>query len=318
MRPGPAAGHRPADRRRRRRGGRAIEVDTRTAVASVRSTEWLVESTDKGTGVLAIVGEVTVRGLAGGRGGSAPGRGHRRGARRRAAAAGDLGRGAAPGCDCPHHDLSRGAAIVGRGPGLARAAARGAARQRRRACASTRGSATATCCAALELQTLDWRFRLRGPEPPGGEVVLVLADDATVAELGAWPPPRAAARRGHRPAGRGRCRRDRGQPAARRGAGAPAGGGARAAGGEPARPLPPDAAPLRGRIEAAARRRRPGRRAGGGDRRGRPRGRCLTRSCSIRRRRTSPRLPAWISAHRLPGPRPRAGAPRRRRWRRAA
>ena len=43
----------------------------------------------------------------------------------------------------------------------------------------------------LELQTLDWRFRLRGPEQPGGEVVLVLADDATVAELGAWPPPRA-------------------------------------------------------------------------------------------------------------------------------
>ena len=47
-------------------GGRSIEIDTRTAVASVRSTEWLVESTAKGTGVLSIVGEVIVRALAGG------------------------------------------------------------------------------------------------------------------------------------------------------------------------------------------------------------------------------------------------------------
>lgn len=45
---------------------RTIEIDTRTAVASVRSTEWLIESTDKGTGVLAILGQVTVIGLAGG------------------------------------------------------------------------------------------------------------------------------------------------------------------------------------------------------------------------------------------------------------
>jgi adenylate cyclase len=44
--------------------------------------------------------------------------------------------------------------------------------------------------APLELQTLDWRFRMRGREPPAGDVVLILADDATVAELGAWPPPR--------------------------------------------------------------------------------------------------------------------------------
>ena len=46
---------------------RTIEIDTRTAVASVRSTEWLIESTATGTGVLAIIGEVTVIGLAGGR-----------------------------------------------------------------------------------------------------------------------------------------------------------------------------------------------------------------------------------------------------------
>ncbi len=46
-------------------GRRTIEIDTRTAVASVRSTEWLVESTGKGTGVLSISGAVTVRSLAG-------------------------------------------------------------------------------------------------------------------------------------------------------------------------------------------------------------------------------------------------------------
>ncbi|MEK0084168.1 FecR family protein [Benzoatithermus flavus] len=45
---------------------RWIEVDTRTALASVRSTEWLVEADERGTGVLAITGEVEVRGLAGG------------------------------------------------------------------------------------------------------------------------------------------------------------------------------------------------------------------------------------------------------------
>jgi hypothetical protein len=46
---------------------RLIEVDTRTAVASVRSTEWLLDVTEKGTGVFVIVGEVEVAGLAGGR-----------------------------------------------------------------------------------------------------------------------------------------------------------------------------------------------------------------------------------------------------------
>jgi hypothetical protein len=47
-------------------GGGRIEVDTRTALASVRSTEWLVEVTERGTGVLAVTGEVEVRALAGG------------------------------------------------------------------------------------------------------------------------------------------------------------------------------------------------------------------------------------------------------------
>ncbi|HEU4517898.1 MAG TPA: adenylate/guanylate cyclase domain-containing protein [Microvirga sp.] len=43
---------------------------------------------------------------------------------------------------------------------------------------------------SLELETLDWRFRLRGPLPPGDDVALVMVDDATVARAGAWPPPR--------------------------------------------------------------------------------------------------------------------------------
>ena len=56
-------------------GGRTIEIDTRTAIASVRSTEWLLESTAKGTGVLSIEGEVTVLALAGGQVVLQPGQG---------------------------------------------------------------------------------------------------------------------------------------------------------------------------------------------------------------------------------------------------
>ncbi len=52
-----------------------IEVDTRTAVASVRSTEWLVESTARGTGFLSVEGVVEVRGLAGGAVSLRPGQG---------------------------------------------------------------------------------------------------------------------------------------------------------------------------------------------------------------------------------------------------
>ena len=40
---------------------------------------------------------------------------------------------------------------------------------------------------SLEGYTLDLRFRLRGPRPPGDEVVLVLIDDRSIAELGRWP-----------------------------------------------------------------------------------------------------------------------------------
>lgn len=40
---------------------------------------------------------------------------------------------------------------------------------------------------ALEGETLDWRFRLRGPEAVGGEVGIVAIDDPTLAALGRWP-----------------------------------------------------------------------------------------------------------------------------------
>ena len=39
----------------------------------------------------------------------------------------------------------------------------------------------------LEGETLDWRFTLRGPIPPSGEVVLVAIDEASVQALGGWP-----------------------------------------------------------------------------------------------------------------------------------
>lgn len=47
-----------------------------------------------------------------------------------------------------------------------------------------------TALRSLELQTLDWRFRWRGPVQAGPETVLVMIDDRSVAELGAWPVPR--------------------------------------------------------------------------------------------------------------------------------
>lgn len=49
-----------------RPGVRRIEVETRTAVASVRSTDWLVEITTAGTGVFVATGSVEVLGMAGG------------------------------------------------------------------------------------------------------------------------------------------------------------------------------------------------------------------------------------------------------------
>src|SRR5258706_247633 len=42
----------------------------------------------------------------------------------------------------------------------------------------------------LETGSLDMRFRLRGPKPPGKEVAVILVDDRSLATLGRWPPSR--------------------------------------------------------------------------------------------------------------------------------
>ena len=43
----------------------------------------------------------------------------------------------------------------------------------------------------LELAVLDLGIRLRGPVPPGPEIVIVMIDDRSVDLLGSWPEPRA-------------------------------------------------------------------------------------------------------------------------------
>jgi len=42
----------------------------------------------------------------------------------------------------------------------------------------------------LELSALDAQIRIRGPRSPGPEILVVMIDDRTIAELGQWPPPR--------------------------------------------------------------------------------------------------------------------------------
>lgn len=49
------------------------------------------------------------------------------------------------------------------------------------------GFARAPAVESVEAQTLDWRFRLRGPAAPGPETALVLIDDRTIAARGRWP-----------------------------------------------------------------------------------------------------------------------------------
>lgn len=39
----------------------------------------------------------------------------------------------------------------------------------------------------LELNAIDWRFEIRGPRPPGHEVVIVAIDEKSLAEVGHWP-----------------------------------------------------------------------------------------------------------------------------------
>jgi adenylate cyclase len=42
----------------------------------------------------------------------------------------------------------------------------------------------------LELSALDAQIRIRGSRRPGPEILVVMIDDRTIAELGQWPPPR--------------------------------------------------------------------------------------------------------------------------------
>lgn len=42
----------------------------------------------------------------------------------------------------------------------------------------------------LELSALDSQIRIRGSRHPGPEIIVVMIDDRTIAELGQWPPPR--------------------------------------------------------------------------------------------------------------------------------
>lgn len=44
--------------------------------------------------------------------------------------------------------------------------------------------------AIVEAQSLDWRYRLRGPEPPTPTVAIVAIDDRTVRAQDGWPVPR--------------------------------------------------------------------------------------------------------------------------------
>ena len=54
----------------------------------------------------------------------------------------------------------------------------------------------------LETASLDLRFRLRGPKPPGKEIAVVLVDDRSLAALGRWPLSRHLFAEGVRAANR--------------------------------------------------------------------------------------------------------------------
>ena len=65
----------------------------------------------------------------------------------------------------------------------------------------------------LELETVDARFRIRGPVTPPADVVLVQVDETTLSEMQQrWPFPRAQQARPDRPAGGGEAARDRDRP----------------------------------------------------------------------------------------------------------
>lgn len=39
----------------------------------------------------------------------------------------------------------------------------------------------------IELYTVDWRFRLRGPRPPDSRIAIVAVDEASIQKMGRWP-----------------------------------------------------------------------------------------------------------------------------------
>jgi len=41
----------------------------------------------------------------------------------------------------------------------------------------------------LELRTVDYRYRLRGPQPPRSDIVIVAVDESSIKRLGGWPFP---------------------------------------------------------------------------------------------------------------------------------
>ncbi|MCB9475439.1 MAG: adenylate/guanylate cyclase domain-containing protein [Deltaproteobacteria bacterium] len=43
----------------------------------------------------------------------------------------------------------------------------------------------------IELRTIDWRFAVRGPEAPTGDVVIVALDQDSMRQIGRWPWPRS-------------------------------------------------------------------------------------------------------------------------------
>ncbi len=43
----------------------------------------------------------------------------------------------------------------------------------------------------MELYTIDWRFRVRGPETPDPRIAIVAIDDHSISALGRWPWPRS-------------------------------------------------------------------------------------------------------------------------------
>ena len=179
----------------------------------------------------------------------APRRGHRCRARRAAQGAGDLGCRAAPGCHCPHHDLSRSGRRASDGPGL-----------RTRLLTAL----IVTFVVFVDRRPLRRSRRAGAPRAPDAGLALSAARRRGTQRRGGAGPGRrchrgrarrlaAAARgpgRGGRAADRRRCRGDRGQPAPDPEPGRPAAATRELLAASLAA-LPPEAAALRARLAAA-------------------------------------------------------------------